>query len=324
MPNATTSSAVVRRRCFRRLYCRSMVVMLVLLFNSAVVHGADVAVLLSANAPAFRGAIDGFKKAHNHRIVGVYDMKGDFKRGKALLQEIESEAKPDVIYAVGIWALQLVQKEKPSTPVVYSMVLNPATIVGEQPKNITGASMNVSVKETFALLKQMNPNLKRIGTIFTSATTGHLVEDAKKAAQELSIDLVAEKISSPREAIPALGRLQKKGIEVLWLVPDKALSVPTVSKQLMLYSYRNRVPLVGFSKAQAAMGSLVSVSFSSSEDIGAQAGELANALISGKSAEDLPFTKARKISFVINMKTAKRLGISVPSAVLSRAENVIK
>ncbi len=324
MPYPSTETALSTRCCHcRRAWIVAWFVGLAL-FVATTTRAADVAILLSAPATEFKEAIDGFKKSHNHRIVGTYDMRGDFGKGKKMLDEIENEVKPDLIYAVGIWALQLVEKEKPNIPVVYSMVLNPPTIVGDQPKNITGASMNVSVKETFKLLKQMNPNLKRVGTIYTAATTGHLVNDGAKVAKELGIELISKKINSPRQAIGALNALQKQKIEVLWLVPDKAMSVPTVSKQLVLFSYRNRVPLAGFSKGQAEMGSLVSVSFGSSSDIGAQAGELANALLTGTRAEDLPFTKARKIKVVVNMKTAKRLGIQVPAEVLREADDVIQ
>ena len=97
-----------------------------------------------------------------------------------------------------------------------------------------------------------------------------------------------------------------------------------VVEHMMLSSYRNGVPLLGLSSRHAKMGALLTLSFASSEDIGRQAGELANRALSRRSASGIPFTMARQVDLTVSLKTAEKLGIEVPGKVLSRAQVVIR
>ena len=99
-----------------------VVALLVLVCMSGRPAGAaDVAVIVSADVDAYREAIRGFTDTLGHRIVAEYDMEGDPDRGQAILREIQSEVKPDLIFAVGIWALQVLAKQSIELPVVYAM-----------------------------------------------------------------------------------------------------------------------------------------------------------------------------------------------------------
>ena len=75
-----------------------------------------MAVLLSAKVNEYEEALKGFKEATSHEIVSVFDMDGDPERGRKYLAEIETKIKPDLIFAVGIWALQAVISRPPRSP----------------------------------------------------------------------------------------------------------------------------------------------------------------------------------------------------------------
>jgi len=64
--------------------------------------GANVAVILSSPVDDYREALRGFKEVAKHRIVAEYDIGGDPDRGPAIVAEIETKVKPDLIFAVGI------------------------------------------------------------------------------------------------------------------------------------------------------------------------------------------------------------------------------
>jgi putative tryptophan/tyrosine transport system substrate-binding protein len=72
------------------------------------------------------------------------------------------------------------------------------------------------------------------------------------------------------------------------------------------------------------MGALLSLSFASSEDIGRQAGELAQTVLGGKTAAEVPPTTARKVNLTVNLKAAQKLGVEVPKSVLGRATIIIQ
>ena len=280
-------------------------------------------VLTSARVEEYEEAIRGFKGTIAHQIVAVYDMDGDLDRGRNQLAEIESKVKPDLIFAVGIWALQAVVSRPPTTPVVYAMVLNPPTVIGADTKNITGASINVPVEQQIWLFKQLGPQIKRIGVVFNRAKTGYLVRRAQTVARNEGLELVIREINTAKDAIGALESLQD-GIDALWLVPDETVLSQAVVQQMLLFSYRWKIPLLGLSDRHAQMGALFALSFASGEDIGRQAGELAQAILAGRPVTDVPYTNARKLYLTVNLKAAQKLGLEVPPAIRARATNVIE
>jgi putative ABC transport system substrate-binding protein len=307
----------------RKLIGFALLAVLALAATASPAQASRVAVLLSAKVSEYEEALKGFKEAAPHEIVAVYDMDGDLDRGRKQLAEIETKIKPDLIFAVGIWALQAIVSRPPPLPVVYAMVLNPPSVIGAGAKNVTGASMNVPVEQSIRLLKQLGPQIKRIGVIYNPAKTGYLVKRAQIVAKEDGLELVAREINSAKEVIGALESFQD-GIDALWIVPDETILSQAVVQQMLLFSYRRKIPLLGLSDRHAQMGALFSLSFASGEDIGRQAGELAQAILTGRPAAEVPYTSARKLLLTVNLKTAQKLGLEVPQAILGRATNVIQ
>ena len=289
----------------------------------APASAASVAVILSDKVDDYQEALRGFKEVARYTVVAEHNLAGDVDRGRKILTELETKAKPDLIFAVGVWALHAAISQPTNVPVVYAMVLNPPSVVGTAGRNVTGASMNVPVDQSIRLLKQLGPQVKRIGVVFNRARTGYLVRRAEIIARDEGLQLVAREIASPREAVAALESLQD-GIDALWILPDETTLAQAVVQQMLLFSYRKKVPLLGLSERHAQMGALLSLSFASSEDIGRQAGELAQAILNGKTAAEVPYTTARKVNLTVNLKAARKLGVEVPKAVLAKATSVIE
>lgn len=306
---------------------RNVLLFFFLILSSAAsvpAGAANIAVIVSADVDAYQEALRGFKETVDHRIVAEYDMEGDFDRGREILEELRSEVKPDLILAVGVWALQVIVSQPVDLPVVFTMVLNPPSILGGQARNITGASMNVPVDLSIKLLKQLDPELRRVGVIYNRARTGYLVTQAKVVAQEEGIQLITRDVLSGKEAIHAVNSLHQDGADIFWILPDETVLAPKVIKYMLLFSYRNKIPLLGLSERQAQMGALLSLSFGSSEDIGRQSAELSNAILAGRAAGAIPFTTARTVKVTVNLKAAKKLGLEIPDSILATADTVIQ
>jgi putative ABC transport system substrate-binding protein len=289
----------------------------------AATGSGGVVVILTADVDEYRRALKGLKATLRHPIVAEYDMEGDFERGRRVMAGIRSQGTPDLIVAVGIWALQVAAEESTEIPIVYAMVLNPPSVVQPGTKNITGASMNVPVDQSISLFKQLSPQIRRVGVIYNPARTGYLVRRAQGAAREQGLQLIARQVTSPKEAIAALEAIQD-AVDALWILPDETTLAPPVVQQMMLVSYRKKLPLLGLSESQVQMGALLSLSFASGEDIGRQAGELSNAILAGKAASEIPYTTARQLKLAVNLKAAQKLGVSIPRSLLERADRVIQ
>jgi putative ABC transport system substrate-binding protein len=138
-------------------------------------EAAKIVVLKGADVDVYNEALEGFKDVTRQFVISDYDMRGDHQKGKTLLARLKSGPKPDLIFAIGIWALQVVVEEVKDIPVVFAMVLNPSTVIGQEARNITGASMNVPIEQQIALLKRVSPQVRRIGVIYDPEKTGFLV-----------------------------------------------------------------------------------------------------------------------------------------------------
>ena len=122
------------------------------------------------------------------------------------------------------------------------------------------------------------------------------------------------------QAINSLG----DAIDAFWVLPDDTVLDAKVLQYALLSLSRKKIPIVGLSERQAQMGALVSISYASGEDIGRQAGELANRILGGNPNLKIPYTVARNVKIVVNLIAAKKLGIDIPDSVLARADSVIK
>lgn len=69
---------------------------------------------------AYREAVRGFKEVSRHRVVAEIDMEGDVERGRRARAELRARRKPQLIFAVGVWALQAVAADIRDVPVVYA------------------------------------------------------------------------------------------------------------------------------------------------------------------------------------------------------------
>ena len=310
----------------RRFHSVHLPVLLAAVFAAAHAAAAgEVMALVSAPVGAYEEALRGFESSlRGHRVVETHQMGGDLDRGREILARLPADQKPDLVFAVGLWALEAALQEPPGVPVVYAMVLNPASVVRSKRGSVTGASMNVPVADSLGLLKQLGPQVRRVGVVYDESKTGYLVKEAKGLASGMGIELVTRSVRSPGEAIQAIDALQREGIDAFWFLPDETLLAEAVSKHVFLVAHRQGIPILGVSERQAKMGAVLALTFGSSEDIGSQAGELANAVLAGKRASEVPATSARRVSLTVNLKAAKKLGVEIPESILVAANEVIK
>jgi putative tryptophan/tyrosine transport system substrate-binding protein len=294
-----------------------------IVFASTSGEAAKIIALKSADVDVYNEALEGFKNGTQRSTVIEYDMEGDLQKGKKFLAQLKSGSKPDLILAVGIWALQVVTEEIQDIPVVFAMVLNPTTVIGQDARNITGASMNVPIEQQLALLKKISSHVRRIGVIYDPSKTGFLVRQAERIAKDQGVRLVTKAVASPKDSFAAMDAMQDE-IDALWILPDLTVLAPESVQYMLLFSFRHKIPVLGLSENQARMGALLGLSFESGRDIGSQAAELASGILSGRSVEELPFTTARKVRLTVNLKSAGKLGVHIPKEILDRADVIIR
>jgi putative tryptophan/tyrosine transport system substrate-binding protein len=295
---------------FRILRVLSLVCAFSLALPSLLLAGQGIVVVQSFHVKPYDDALKGFRATCGAEISRVVVTESQNAAVAAVRKE-----KPALIVAVGMDALEKVREIR-NVPIVYVMVLNPRTIVGDQ-ENVTGISMNIPVEKQLAALQKILPEARKVGVLYNPLKTGVLVRKAAATARGMGMELVAREVRSSRE-IPATLEGMKDSIDVFWLIPDTTVVTPETAEYILLFSHRNRVPVQAVSEKYVEMGALAAVTLDAFA-LGKQAGEMARRIIAGESPADISRSDASATGLTVNLKVAKKMGVSIGRDILSAA-----
>lgn len=288
-------------------------IIFIFIFLSHGLAEADhkIVAVQSVRIKPYAEAIEGFKSVTGSEVKRIVISELD---GEDVVKIINS-LRPDMVLAIGVDALQRVKGIK-NIPVVYLMVLNPISIISGE-KNICGVSMNIPPEKQLNLFLNALPHVKNIGLLYDPDRTGYIVKDAMIAAGKMNINLIAKEIQNPRD-VPSELLGMRKNIDLFWMLPDLTLITPETIEFLLLFSLENKIPVLTFSDKYVELGALMSISIEPL-DIGRQAGEIANAILSGRDLENIKKVDARKSLISININIARKLKIDINNNIINKA-----
>ena len=259
-----------------------------------------------------------------------HEVADDIQRtlgGRAVRLDVRKVSQPAelaqqcgrLIVAVGREALRAAVQTPETTPVVFTMVSSPGALLGGK-RPVSGVSLDADPARVIALLKKVEPNVRRIGVVYNPQVTGDLVKAGNAAARAQGMELVALPVSTIGDAIKAFHRFEREiPIDALWLLPDAtATAQETVRYALELADWR-RISLVGLSRWYVTQGALFALAPQTSTQ-GAQAARMALDLLRGGAPQGVRY--AGEYSLLFNTRAARRLGIKPPHDVLEQAEEV--
>jgi putative tryptophan/tyrosine transport system substrate-binding protein len=155
----------------------------------------------------------------------------------------------------------------------------------------------------------------------TGAIATNMTRDLQAAARKLGLELVLLHAASEADFAAAFASLRRSGAGALVIGSD-ALFISS-SKQLAELAARDAVPAIFQYRDFVAAGGLASYG-GSGTDPSRQVGVYTGRILKGDKPADLPVQEATKVELIINLKTAKALGITVPLSLLGRADEVIE
>jgi putative ABC transport system substrate-binding protein len=253
---------------------------------------------------------------------------GDINRSRALAQELVG-LQPDIILTNAAPASSAVQRETRTIPIVFVNVGDPVgsglvARLNQPGGNITGFATNEPslAGKWLELLSEVAPGLKRAAIMFNpdTALVSSYVPSFETVARSLKIVPITAPVHSDAEietAIIALGRELGGGLVVMPGVFATARRTP-----IILAAARNNVPVVYSQSFFASAGGLLS-SGVDQVDTWRRAASYIDRLLRGTKPSELPVQLPTKFELVVNLKTAKALGLTVPQSILLTADEVI-
>jgi putative ABC transport system substrate-binding protein len=239
---------------------------------------------------------------------------------------------PDVILSHGTAVTAVLQKDTQTIPIVFVIVSDPvgSGFVANLPSpggNITGV-INLEAQlggKWIELLTEIAPRIKRAAMIFNPDTAAGRGTYYRPSFEAAALSLKVEPISSPVDSdadietvVTSLGRQSSEGLVVM---PDTFTI--THRAPIIMSAARNNVPAVYWNSPYAREGGLLSYGVDNADIFGRSASYV-DRILRGAEPTDLPVQVPTKYEFVINMKTAKALGLDVPWFLQQSADEVIE
>jgi putative ABC transport system substrate-binding protein len=283
-------------------------------------------------APMRRGLeAGGYVEGRNVTIV-YRSAEGQFDRLPALAAELV--ARPvSVIYAWGSPLPTRAAKAATTTiPIVFGYGGDPVAD-GMVPNfnrpggNVTGVTMSSSdlVPKRLELVRRVMPNVTEVG-LLVNTKTGTLaqaqIKDAERAAPLLGLGIHLFDVSTAEEVERAFATVEQRKLGAMVLSTDPLFGFGLLP-QIVESSVKHRVPTIYASRVGPDAGGLIGYG-TNPADAWRQSGVHIARVLKGEKPGDLPIIQGTRFETVVNLKTAKALGLDIPASVLAAADEVIE
>jgi putative ABC transport system substrate-binding protein len=254
---------------------------------------------------------------------------GKYDQFPALVAELLA-AKVDVIITAGTPATLAIKKATSTVPLVFIAVGDPVGTgvvpnLGRPGGNITGLSSIAPDLEgkRLELLREVVPKLSHVAFFLNPANAFHTasMRQARVAAQSLGIKLQPMEVNKSEQLDGAFASIVKEKPDALLILADRVFLHNR--KRMMEFAIQERLPSVYAYRELVEAGGLISYG-PSYEDMHRRAAVYVDKILKGTKPADLPIEQPTKFTLLINLKTAKTLGLTVPPTLVARADELIE
>jgi putative ABC transport system substrate-binding protein len=255
--------------------------------------------------------------------------EGKYDRYPALAADLV-RLKVDVIVAVGGRASEVAKHATRTIPIVMSVVIDPlgsglVASLARPGGNVTGISLMTPdlVGKQLEVLKEVVPKVSRVALLWNPNNPGSAAQlrEAEAAARALGVRLQILAARDPQEIDSAFAAMTRGRAAALVVLADAILL--NQRRQIAELAAERRLPAVYGPSEHAEAGGLMAYS-ANLLDLERRAATYVDKILKGAKPADLPVQQPTKFELVINLKTAKALGLTIPPSLVLRADQVIE
>ncbi|MBK8815310.1 MAG: hypothetical protein IPN42_07300 [Methylococcaceae bacterium] len=277
----------------------------------------QILIVTSSNDEVYRETINGFKGQISASLKTKISELNIMQR-PTWDNNVVEQLSPDVVFTLGIESLNWASQKSVQIPIVATMVLKEDTF--KKAGNITGVSLSYSMQTQIHWLKKFFPQQSSVAILYNPAENAGTVKAAKEISQQEGLKLVAIPVETPKELPYALEQLSSN-VELLLAIPDETVMSVNTAKEVLLASFRNKVPLIGLSDNWVKSGAFYALSWDYT-DLGKQSALLAQKILNGASVSTVLPEHPRKVAYTVNAKIAEHMNIDVSNSALKNAKVV--
>jgi putative ABC transport system substrate-binding protein len=263
-------------------------------------------------------------------------LEGRWAEGRQeLLPQLAAELvrlELDVLVAISSAGVQAAMNATRTIPIVMATAGDPVglgyvTSLARPGGNVTGPSvMNTdTIAKRLQLLKELVPGLARVAVLKNSVNPLHAMywQAIEPAAQQLALELQALEIRAPEDFEAAFAAAKRGNAQALLAFDDHLTGDPAYRPQIVALTAASRLPAIHGFREFPDDGGLMSYGANMISHF-RHAAKYVDKILKGAKPADLAIEQPTKLELVINMRTAKALGLTIPPALLARADEIIE
>jgi putative ABC transport system substrate-binding protein len=265
-----------------------------------------------------------FDKANIHLVFRY--AKGSIPEAQKIARELVEDGV-NMIVPFSTPCLQAVLHATRTIPIVFSSVANPylagaGKSAEDHLHNVTGVSSEGPILESLRFIKEVLPETKRVGTLWTpSELNSHYYLDlVREGAEELGLDIEAVSIASTSEILLSAQVLINRKIDVIYQISDNTINASF--EVLGRVAEENSIPLFGGFPPHTRSGACAAMGWDFFA-MGYKTGQIALEVKNGKNPKDIPIQYMTEIKLHLNLKAAEKQGIVFSDEIIERADEIV-
>ena len=312
-----------------------------ILATCSAVHAADtkkIAISMIIEVPQLLQTKDGILTGLSERgfsdgrnlSVEYQTANGNMPTQQQIARKFVGEV-PDVIVAITTPTSQAMVAATKDIPIVFATVIDPvkAKVISKYDKpggNVTGVSDVPPIAQQLRLIREILPNLKKIGFIYNPSldSSKATLEWINEQGKPLGIEVVESPAPTANEVIPAARRLVGK-VDAIF-IPNDTTVVASI-EAIVKIGEETKTPIFTGETRGVERGGIASIGLNYTE-VGRLAGHMVAEVLSGKKPGDIDaiiaYQKLPNLDVYVNKRSASAMGVAIPPTVLARATKVVE
>lgn len=270
-------------------------------------------------------ADDGYVEGKNLKI-NFQSAQGSSATAGQISKQFVGES-PDVIIAIATPSAQSVAAATNTIPVVFSAVTDPVAAklvksLDGSGTNVTGASNASPYEPQIELMKQIIPNLKDVGYVYSPGEVNSVVilKDIKERLEPMGIT-VHEAPAPNSNDIPMAARSLIGKVDMIYTSTDN--HVVSAYESLYQVAKQNKIPLIASDTDTVSRGAAAALGVNY-EELGRETGKIVTRILKGEDPGSIPIYRPESLDLYVSPNHAKEQGITLPQAVIDRAKKVVE
>ncbi len=319
----------------RKIY--TLILLFVLLFCSCQKENPELytlGIFWFTDAPTLNDVRRGVQAAlEDNGLFDKANIRLDLRNAKGSIPEAQKIAKElvsdevDMIIVFSTPCLQAVLHATRTIPIVFSSVANPflagaGKSENDHLSNVTGISSRGPIKESLLFIKEVLPDVKIIGTLWTPSelNSGYYLELAREGAEELDLEIKAVSIASANEILLSAQVLINEKIDAIYQISDNTINASF--EVIGRVAEENAIPLFGGFPPHTLNGACAAMGWDFYA-MGYKAGQIVLQVKNGTSPNDIPIQYMKEIKLHLNLEAARKQGIVFEDDIIERADEIV-